>query len=109
MNSSSRLMVPIGFALLVVCGLVGTNLLWPEPLQSATDQLDLPANLTKYKEWTALLRSPSPVPLELWIRCVAPTPTDLAQAREKYGPHNDHYIQVYGNRIATQTLFKGKA
>jgi Cytochrome P460 len=97
------------FAFLVACALVGAYLLWPEPLRSAPDQLNLPATLAKYTEWTALLKSPSPVPLELWIRCVAPTPTDLEQAREKYGPHNDHYIQVYANRIATQTILKGKS
>jgi hypothetical protein len=49
------------------------------------------------------------VPLELWIRCVAPTPTEWTQAREKYGPHTEHYIQVYANQIATQTLHQGKA
>jgi hypothetical protein len=40
---------------------------------------------------------------------MASTPTEWAQAREKHGPHTDHYIQVYGNPIATQTLRKGKA
>jgi hypothetical protein len=48
------------------------------------------------------------VPLDLWIRCVLPTPTDWTQAREKYGPHTEHYIQVYANQIATQTLRQGK-
>ena len=109
-SSPSRKIPTTGvFAFLVACALVGAYLLWPEPLRSAPDQLNLPANLAKYTEWTALLKSPSPVPLELWIRCVAPTPTDWEQAREKYGPHSDHYIQVYGNRIATQTILKGKS
>ena len=40
---------------------------------------------------------------------MAPTPTDWTQAREKYGPHSEHYIQVYANQIATQTLRQGKA
>jgi hypothetical protein len=73
------------------------------------DQLKLPAELAKYKEWRNLLQSPAPVPLELWIRCVAPTPSEWTQAREKYGPHTEHYIQVYANQIATQALHQGKA
>ena len=72
------------------------------------DQLNLPADLAKYKEWRTQLQSPAPVPLELWIRCVAPTPADWTHAREKYGPHTEHYIQVYANQIATETLRKGR-
>lgn len=49
------------------------------------------------------------MPLELWIRCVAPTSTDWTQAREKYGPHTEHYIQVYANQTPAQTLRQGKA
>jgi hypothetical protein len=37
------------------------------------------------------------------------TPADWTQAREKHGPHSEHYIQVYANQIATQTLRQGKA
>ena len=95
-------------AALIACGLVGADLLWPAQLRSVVDQLKLPADLAKYKEWRTLLQSPAPVPLELWIRCVAPTPTDWTQAREKYGPHTEHYIQVYANQIATQTLRQPK-
>jgi cytochrome P460 len=96
-------------AALVACGLVGADLLWPAQLRSVVNQLKLPADLAKYKEWRTLLQSPAPVPLELWIRCIAPTPADGTQAREKYGPHTKHYIQVYANQIATQTLRQGKA
>ena len=96
-------------AALIVCGLVGADLLWAGQLRSALDQLNLPTDLAKYKEWKTLLRYPAPVPLELWIRCVAPTPTDWTQAREKYGPHTEHYIQVYANRKASQTLHQGKS
>ena len=96
-------------AALIACGLVGADLLWPAQLRSLVDQLKLPADLAKYKEWRTLLQSPAPVPLELWIRCISPTPSDWAQAREKYGPHTEHYIQVYANQIATQTLRQGKA
>ena len=95
-------------AALIVCVLVGAGLLWPAQLRTAVDQLGLPADLAKYKEW-GTLQSPAPVPLELWIRCMAPTPTDWTQVREKYGPHTEHYIQVYANQIATQTLRQGKA
>jgi mono/diheme cytochrome c family protein len=113
MKGSSLLRIkPIARALvlaLIACGLIGADLLWPGQLRSVPDQLNLPADLAKYKEWRALLQSPAPVPLELWIRCMAPTPTDWTQAREKYGPHTEHYIQVYANQIATQTLRKGKA
>src|SRR4029077_1321834 len=95
-------------AALIGCGLVGADLLWSAQLRSGPDQLNLPANLAKYKEWRSLLQSPAPVPLELWIRCMAPSPSDWTEAREKYGPHTEHYIQVYANQIATQTLRKGK-
>jgi Cytochrome P460 len=36
-------------------------------------------------------------------------PTDWTQAREKYGPHTDHYIQIYANQVATQSLQQVKA
>jgi hypothetical protein len=39
---------------------------------------------------------------------MAPAPADWAQAREKHGPHTEHYIQVYANPVATQTFGKGK-
>jgi Cytochrome P460 len=97
------------FAALIASGMVGAGLLWARQLRSAPDQLNLPADLAKYKEWKTQLPSPTPVPLELWLRCMAPTPSDWAQAEEKYGPHTQHYIQVYANQIATQTLRKGKA
>jgi hypothetical protein len=92
---------------LIACGLVGV--LWPAQLQSVVDQLKLPPDLAKYKDWKTVLQTPVPVPLELWIRCVAPTPTEWTQAREKYGPHTEYYIQVYANQIATQTLHQRKA
>ena len=93
---------------LIACGLIGASLVLSGQLRSVPDQLNLPADFAKYKEWKTLLQSPAPVTLELWIRCVAPTPTDWTQAREKYGPHTEHYIQVYANQIATQTLSKSK-
>jgi len=95
-------------AALIACALLGAGLLRPGQVRPQVDQLKLPADLAKYKEWRTLLQSPAPVPLELWIRCIAPTPSDWTQAREKYGPHTEHYIQVYANQVATQTLQQGK-
>jgi hypothetical protein len=109
MKSSSLLRIEVLVATVIVCGLVGPGLLQPRQSRSVPDQLNLPADLAKYKEWTALLQSPAPVPLELWLRCMAPTPADWSQAREKHGPHTEHYIQVYANPIATQISHKGKA
>jgi|ERR1700723_175227 Cytochrome P460 len=96
-------------AALIACGLVGADILWPGQMRPVVEQLKLPADLAKYKEWGTLLQSPAPVPLDLWIRCVAPTPSDWTQAREKYGPHAEHYIQVHANQVATQTIRQGKA
>ena len=113
MEASSLLKVnPVTRAVivaLITSVLVCAGLLCPAPLPTVVDQLKLPADLAKYKEWKALLQSPEPVPLELWTRCMASTPTEWAQAREKHGPHTEHYIQVYANPIATQTLGQGKA
>lgn len=112
MKGSSLLRIkPITRALvaaLIASVLLGADLLWPGQMRSGVDQLKLPADLANYKEWRSLLQSPAPVPLELWLKCMAPTPTDWSQAREKYGPHTEHYIQVYANQIASQTLREGK-
>jgi hypothetical protein len=91
---------------LIAYGLVGADLLWPGQSRPAPDQLNLPADLAKYKGWRSLFQSPTPVPLELWIRCMAPTPRDWTRAQKEYGPHTEHYIQVYANLIALQTLGK---
>jgi hypothetical protein len=78
----------------------------PQRQDGAQSAVDLPADLTGYQDWKQLLTSPIPyrVPIELWIRCVAPTPADWAEAREKNGPHNERYIRVYGNPSATRSL-----
>ena len=79
--------------------------LWSGALRSEPDeQLRLPAELEKYREWTQLLKSPYQVPMELWLRCMAPTPVDWARARQKYGPHTERYIRVYGNQAAAQAV-----
>ena len=96
-------------AILIACGLFGASVLCSGQSRSVVEQLKLPVDLANYKEWRALLQSPEPVPLELWLRCMTSTPADWAQAREKHGPHTDHYIQVYANQIAAQTLRGSKA
>jgi hypothetical protein len=68
--------------------------------------LELPADLADYKRWTQLLKVPYAVPLELWIRCMAPTPADWEAARKKYGPHTKRFIRVYGNSTALEAVSK---
>ena len=75
---------------------------WSQPPPS--ERLNLPVEFSKYKEWTPLHTSPYAVPFDLWIRCMAPTQADWARARQKYGPHTEHYIQVYGNQLAIEAL-----
>jgi hypothetical protein len=72
-------------------------------------RLQLPRELVNYRLWSQLLKEPYRVPLELWIRCVAPTPDDWASAREKYGPHTRRLIRIYGNSLAEKSLANGGA
>lgn len=60
--------------------------------------------LARYREWDQLLKEPERVPLELWIRCVAPPPADWKAARLKYGPHSERLIQVYRNSPAEESI-----
>ena len=70
-------------------------------------RLQLPGELVNYRQWTQLLKVPYEVPLELWVRCVAPTPGDWAVARENYGPHTKRFIRIYGNGPAEESLASG--
>ena len=70
-------------------------------------RLTLPNELVNYREWTQLLKEPHVVPFELWVRCVASTPGELTAAREKYGPHAERFIRVYGNGLAEESLRRG--
>ena len=70
-------------------------------------RLQLPDQFVNYKRWTQLLTVPFEVPLELWVRCVAPTPTDWSVARKRYGPHTKRFIRIYGNRLAEESLASG--
>jgi len=113
MKSSSRSKNKLSAAAVLAAGLAcllaGAGRLWPGQSQSVAVEFKLPAELAKYKGWKAEVQSPTPVPFDLWTRCVSTTPDDWAQARMKYGPHNQRYIQVYANPIAAQSLGQGKS
>ena len=95
----------ISFAACFVAGtVIFTVLSWSQSAPPGRTKLDLPVEFSKYKGWAPLLGSPHAVPLDLWLRCMAPTQADWARARQKYGPHTEHYIQVYGNQAATKAL-----
>jgi hypothetical protein len=66
--------------------------------------LGLPAEFAGYRQWTQLLKSPYQVPMELWALCRAPTPADWGAARQKYGPHTERFIRVYGNQAAVAAI-----
>jgi cytochrome P460 len=65
--------------------------------------LPLPAELSAYRSWKPLIKTPFEVPYELWIQCVAPSRQDLESARTAHGPHAQRVIQVYANRDAERT------
>lgn len=92
-------------ACLIASGTIGfTVLSWSQSKPSVRTKLNLPVEFSKYKEWTPLHTSPYAVPLDLYLRCMAPTQADWARARQKYGPHSEHYVQVYGNQVAIKAL-----
>jgi cytochrome P460 len=66
--------------------------------------LRLPTELSNCRQWRQLLKVPYEVPLELWMRCVAPTPGDWAATRETYGPHTKRFVRIYGNELADESL-----
>jgi Cytochrome P460 len=102
---------PVGMTLvaaLLVSGLFGAEHLWSGQSRFLSPDFKLPTGLANSKEWKTMLESPKPVPLALWLQCIAPTPADWSKAKEKYGPHSAHYIQVYANQIANHTLLGGK-
>ena len=108
-SSVLRRIKPFCTGILYAVGLIASGTIicavfsWSEPLPSGP-KLNLPVEYSHYKEWTQLHTSPIAVPLDLWLRCMAPTPAEWARARQKYGPHTEHYIQVYGNQVAIQAL-----
>ena len=64
----------------------------------------LPTDVAKYREWTSLLQHPHGVPMELWIRCMAPRPEEWEAARRKFGPHTQLLIRVYANPTASASI-----
>jgi Cytochrome P460 len=67
----------------------------------------LPADLAKYREWTSLLQHPHGVPMELWDRCMAPSPEEWGAARRKFGPHTQLLIMVDANPTASASIAAG--
>lgn len=94
-----------GLAALFLIGVAAALL--PARTRPSTD-LRLPDEFASYREWLSLLKTPTPVPRELWLRCVAPTEDDWAKARKKYGPHTRLYIRVFGNKVVAGALAEGK-
>jgi Cytochrome P460 len=82
--------------------------LWAAPLRSGSNELNLPPDLARYREWPQLMKSPYQVPLELWLLCRVPTPADWVAAQEKYCPHTKRYIRVYGNQVVAQATTTGR-
>ena len=68
------------------------------------NRLGLPPEFAGYRQWSQLLKSPYQVPMELWVLCRAPATVDWAAAREKYGPHTERFIRVYGNAEAVAAV-----
>ncbi len=97
----------IAIVVCVVCWLLGAGRLLPKQTKSLADRFNLPADLASYKDWKKQVEAPTPVPFALWLQCTMPAPTDWEEAKKKYGPHNQHYIQVYANPIAAQHLLPG--
>jgi hypothetical protein len=95
-------------AVLLICGSFGAGRLWSHQSGFKSGDLKLPSDLASYKQWKKMLESPKPVPLALWLQCIAPTPADWSKAKEQYGPHSDHLIQVYANPSASQVLLTHK-
>jgi|HubBroStandDraft_5_1064220.scaffolds.fasta_scaffold15972_2 hypothetical protein len=106
-QSKMHLIRTLAIWVCVVCVLLGAGRIWPRQTKSLAAQFKLPADFANYKDWKKQVDAPTPVPFALWAQCTMPAPTDLEDARRKYGPHNDHYIQVYANPVAAQHLLPG--
>ena len=89
-----------GLSALVLSVVVGSS--------AGQSRLQLPDELVNYRQWTQLVKAPYAVPLDLWLRCVAPTPDDWAIAREKYGPHTKRFVRIYSDRLTEESLARGE-
>jgi cytochrome P460 len=67
----------------------------------------LPEKLAGYKTWRRLLDDFQGVPMDLWLRCMAPTAADWEGARRRSGPHTERFIMVYANPLAAAFLKQG--
>lgn len=66
--------------------------------------LALPAEFASYRAWKPLMNAPQEVPLDLWMKCVAPSQADWDEARKAHGPHTQRMIQVFANPAAHKSL-----
>jgi len=64
---------------------------------AADANLQLPEEFAGYRGWQSLLKTPRSVPWELAIRCVSITDAERATAMQRYGPHSERTIRVFGN------------
>jgi len=70
--------------------------------------LPMPASLSDYRSWKALVASPQPIPFQLAQLC-APAlpggpPPPTAVDRDKHGPHARRWVRVYANPAAASAL-----
>jgi hypothetical protein len=73
-------------------------------LSSALARGQTPVEFAEYTSWGPILKEPHMVPIELAMRCVAPTDADWAAARATHGPHTERVIRVWGNPAAVAAL-----
>jgi hypothetical protein len=69
---------------------------------AAVADLGMPAAFASYRSWRPLLAKPHPVSMQLWLRCMRPTPADWEAERRRVGPHAERYIMVYGSPPASK-------
>lgn len=69
---------------------------------AAVADLGMPPAFASYRSWRPLLAKPHPVSLQLWLRCMRPTPADWEAERRRVGPHAERYIMVYGSPPASK-------
>ena len=77
----------------------------PPPAAIATPAPAAPTPAAaEYRTWTALVKEPRPVPIEIWTRCVPAGPADREKARATHGPHAERFVRVYANAYAVDGL-----
>lgn len=71
---------------------------------AAQKALQLPDRLKDYCSWRTAAPHPFPVPYDLWIQCVHPTPDQEARALREHGPHEALAVQVFTNSLASSVF-----